>query len=213
MIENIYENAVRILMKKPLRLWGISLLNTLLAVLISIFGVLPIVTIPVMLTLTAGMSVIYLDGYRGREAESEQLFAGFKNFAHVAGGMCWKSLWVLIWALIPIAGIVFAVIKSFSYAFVPYILIEKPNISATQALKQSIEQTNGKKLKMFVAWLLPIAAVAVVSLVLSLLAMIPYAGIVFTVINILFTIAYSALMPLFLGLISAGFYDAAENYR
>lgn len=213
MIANIYKNALRVLMAKPLRLWGISLLNTLLAVLILIFGVLPIISIPVILTLTAGMSIIYLDGYHGKEVETEQLFAGFKNFSHVAGGMCWRALWVLIWALIPIAGIVFAVIKKLSYAFVPFILIENPNISATQALKSSMEQTNGKKLKMFIAWLLPVAAVAVVSLVLSLLAMIPYAGVVFAVIRALFTIAYSALMPLFLGLILAGFYDMAQNYR
>lgn len=213
MIAAIYKNSARVLMKKPLRLWGLSLLTSLLTILITIFGILPIVTIPVTLTLSAGAAIIYLNGYHGKEVYSDQLFSGFKNFPHVAGGMCWKSLWVLIWALIPIVGLVFAVIKTFAYAFVPYILIEKPGISATAALRYSMEKTKGYKGKMFIAWLIPVAAVAVVSLVLALLAMIPYAGVVFSVIRILFTLAYSAVMPLFLGLVSAGFYDMAENYR
>ncbi len=213
MIATIYKKAFSILMSKPIRLWGLSLMNTLLVILISIFGILPIITVPVILTLTAGMYMIYLDGYHKKEVYSDQLFAGFKNFPHVAGGMCWKGLWIFIWALIPIVGIVFAIVKTFSYAFVPFVLIEKPNISATEALRYSMKKTKGYKGKMFIAWILPIAAVAVISTVLALLAMIPYVGIIFSGIGFLFTIAYSVLMPLFLGLVSAGFYDMAENYR
>lgn len=213
MIAAIYKNSVKVLAAKPFRLWGLSLMNSLLVILISVFGVLPIITIPVTLTLTAGVSIIYLTGYHGREVSSDQLFAGFKNFPHVAGGMCWKYLWVLIWALVPVIGPILAVIKSYSYRFVPYVLIEKPGISATEALRYSMEKTKGYKGKMFIAWLLPIAAVAVVSLVLSLLGMIPFVGAVFNGIAFLFTIAYSALMPLFQGLVAAGFYDMAENYR
>lgn len=212
MIARIYRNALHVLAEKPFRLWGFSLMNSLLTILVMIFGVLPIVIIPVILTLNAGMSVIYLDGYHGRTVYSDQLFAGFKNFAHTAGGMCWKKLWILIWALIPIAGIVFAVIKTLSYAFVPFVLIKKPEISATEALRYSMQKTKGYRGKLFVAWLLPIAAVAVVSLALSLMSMIPYAGIVFAVISVLFTIAYSAVMPLFQGLVLAGFYDAVAGF-
>lgn len=207
MVALIYKSALNVLKEKPFRLWGLSLLSSLLTILILIFGILPIITIPVILTLNAGISVVYLYGYKGREVNSDQLFLGFKNFAHVAGGMCWKKLWILIWALVPIAGIVFAVIKSLSYAFVPYILIEKPEISATEALKYSMKKTNGYKAKMFVAYALPIAAVALISLALALLGLIPFVGIVFQVIRVLFTVCYSAVMPLFLGLIFAGFYD------
>lgn len=209
MVALIYRSALNVLKEKPVRLWGISLLSSLITILILVFGILPIITIPVTLTLSAGMSVIYLNGFKGREVSSEELFSGFKNFAHVAGGMCWKKLWILIWALVPIAGIVFAVIKSLSYAFVPYILIERPEISATEALKYSMKKTNGLKLKMFIAWILPIAAVALISLALSLLGLIPFVGIAFQVIRIIFTICYSAVMPLFLGLIFAGFYNMA----
>lgn len=209
MVALIYRSALNTLKEKPVRLWGISLLSSLITILILVFGILPIITIPVTLTLSAGMSVIYLNGFKGREVSSEELFSGFKNFAHVAGGMCWKKLWILIWALVPIAGIVFAVIKSLSYAFVPYILIERPEISATEALKYSMKKTNGLKLKMFIAWILPIAAVALISLALSLLGLIPFVGIAFQVIRIIFTICYSAVMPLFLGLIFAGFYNMA----
>lgn len=209
MVALIYRSAINVLKEKPFQLWGLSLLSSLLTVLILVFGIFPIITIPVILTLNAGTAMIYLNGLKGRQVSSEQLFLGFKNFAHVAGGMCWKKLWILIWALVPIAGIVFAVIKSLSYAFVPYILIERPEISATEALKYSMKKTNGLKLKMFVAWILPVAAVALVSLALSLLGLIPFVGIAFQVIRVLFTICYSAVMPLFLGLIFSGFYSMA----
>lgn len=198
-------------MAKPFKLWGLSLLNVLLVFLISIFGVLPIVTIPVTLTLSASMSIVYLNGYNSRRVETDQLFSGFKDFFHVAGGMCWKKLWLIIWLLIPIAGIVLYIIKSFSYAFTSYILIEKPSISATDALKMSIDKTKGYKGAMFVAVILPIIGFAVVALVLGLFSMIPLIGSLFAAINALFIIIYCLFINLFLGLVMAGFYDTAEN--
>lgn len=213
MIAAIYKNAFRVLMSKPFRLWGLSLMNILLVTLISIFGVLPIITIPVTLTLTAGMAIVYLDGYHGKQVYSDQLFSGFKNFLHVAGGMCWKSLWIFIWALIPIVGIIFAVVKSLSYAFTPYILVEKPGISSTEALRISMEKTRGYKGQMFIAAVLPVIAFILVFLILSLLSMIPFVGSLFATINLLVTIVYCLFINLFLGLVYAGFYDMAENSR
>ena len=213
MISTIYKNAFRTLMAKPFRLWGLSLMNALLVILISIFGVLPIVTIPLTVTLTAGMSVLYLYGYRGKQVYSDQLFAGFKNFPHVAGGMCWQQLWVLIWSLIPVAGLVFGIIKNYAYAFTPYILIESPGISATEALKVSMEKTKGYKASMFIATILPVIAFVLVFAVLMLLSMIPFVGSLFAAINFLFSLVYAMFISLFLGLVQAGFYDMAENSR
>jgi hypothetical protein len=213
MIASIYKNAFRILISRPIKLWGLSLLNVLLVALVSTLGVLPIITIPATLTLTAGMSIIYLDGYHGKQVFSEQMFAGFKNFPHVAGGMCWKKLWVFIWGLIPVVGFIFAIVKSLSYAFTPYILLEKPNISATEALKVSMEKTKGYKGQMFVAAVLPVIAFIMVFIILALLAMIPFIGSLFATIDVLLTIGFALFINLFLGLVFAGFYDMAENSK
>ena len=204
---DLIRKATDVLRQKPLRLWGVSLLCQLLVVLASIFGVLPIISIPIALVLNAGMAAVYLAGYRGQEVNADALFAGFKRFFKVAGGMGWMALWILIWGLIPVAGIVFAVIKAYSYRFVPYIMIQDPDISATEALRLSIQKTEGFKGRMFLADFLVMLGAALVSAVFSLLGMIPYAGNIFLFIGGLVSLAISLVMPLLLGLINAAGYE------
>lgn len=91
-ISNIYKRAFNVLSKMPFKLWGLSLLSSLLTILVLVFGVLPIVIVPVIAVLSAGMAAVYLDGFNGKEVYSDQLFKGFKDFWRTAGGMCWKKL-------------------------------------------------------------------------------------------------------------------------
>lgn len=93
-ISNIYKRAFNVLSKMPFKLWGLSLLSSLLTILVLVFGVLPIVIVPVIAVLSAGMAAVYLDGFNGKEVYSDQLFKGFKDFWRTAGGMCWKKLWI-----------------------------------------------------------------------------------------------------------------------
>lgn len=90
-ISNIYKRAFNVLSKMPFKLWGLSLLSSLLTILVLVFGVLPIVIVPVIAVLSAGMAAVYLDGFNGKEVYSDQLFKGFKDFWRTAGGMCWKK--------------------------------------------------------------------------------------------------------------------------
>ena len=204
---DLIRKAADVLRQKPFRLWGVSLLCQLLMVLAVIFGVLPIISIPIVLVLNAGMAAVYLTGYRGQEVNADALFAGFKRFFKVAGGMGWMALWILIWGLIPVAGIVFAVIKAYSYRFVPYIMIQDPDISATEALRLSIQKTEGFKGTMFLADFFVMLGVTLVSVVFSLLGRIPYAGNVFLFIGGIVSFAISLVMPLLMGLINAAGYE------
>lgn len=213
MIGYIYKRTFNIFKTIPVKLWGISLLSGFLTLLAILFGVLPIVIIPVTAALIAGMSVVYLDGYRGSSTDTGRLFSGFKNFTHTAGGMCWKNLWLLLWALIPIAGIVLYFVKSLSYAFVPYILVEEDSVSAMAALKRSMQDTKGLKRYMFLAILLPTVIFMLVTVILGALAMIPFVGVVFSVIGAVVSLAYSVISPLFFGLVKAGFYEYATGSR
>lgn len=206
-ISGVFNRAMGILSTKPLLLWGLSLMYGLLNILSTSFGVLPIIYLPIQFALLVGMKAIYLDGIRGRQVTSDQLFAGFKNFFRSAGGIAWMALWILIWALVPIAGLVLAIIKSYSYRFMPYIMVEDSDISATAALRRSKELTNGMKGKMFGADLLMIGIVFGVDLLLGLLSMIPFVGVVFMLVLGVFSILVAALLPLFAGLVEAAFYD------
>lgn len=209
-----YKEAVQVLAKKPFVLWGLSLMSGLLTVLAVAFCfLLPVVYIPIIFTLSAGMSFIYLEGLRGKSVNSDQLFAGFKNFAHVAGGMAWMNLWVLIWMLIPIAGPIIAIVKSYSYAFTPYILFTRPELSATEALRESMRETQGKKGSMFCADIVISIAIVLVLLILAALGAIPFIGRLFALIYLLAVIVVAVFSPLFMGLVRAYFYDKKDEAK
>ncbi|MCC8160013.1 MAG: hypothetical protein LIO53_01605 [Oscillospiraceae bacterium] len=211
MVGSIYKRTLNIMAKLPFKIWGLSLLSGLLSILILIFGVLPIVTIPVIAALNAGMYSVYLAGYNEQEVSSNQLLSGFKDFKHVAGGMCWRKLWIVLWCLIPIAGPFIAVYKSMAYAFTPYILNEEKSVGALDALKKSMRDTKGYKLNLFIAVIVPSIAYFIAEFILALLAMIPYVGVVFGIISSLLALIYGLFAPMFLGLVRAGFYEYARK--
>lgn len=207
-----YKQALDIILKKPIMLWGLSLLSVIITVLLTL------VTTPIFALGTAigwlvscGMIKVYLDGLKGKEVNSDQLFAAFnKNALRVIGAMAWMGLWVVIWCLVPIAGPVLAIVKSYSYKFVPYIIMTRPDVTATQALRLSMEMTKGKKGQMFLADLCFFGGIFVVSFVLGLLTAIPFIGILFGLVTFVFTLAVTLFSPIFVGLYSAAFYDDTE---
>jgi hypothetical protein len=204
-VADVYSKAFGFLFKKPMLLWGLSLLCSLLTLLAIIFGVFPIVWLPIVLVLELGMANIFLSGYRGNTISAALLFEGFRNkFFRNFGGMGWRSLWLLIWVLIPLAGIVIAIIKFYSYRFVPYIMLADPNILATDALKKSISQTQGYKGKMFLTDIIVIGSVILINILFVFILRIPFLG---PVLYTVYTILLVVLLPLLIGTIEAIFYD------
>lgn len=207
MIRTVYSRALGSLMKKPILLWGISLLYTLIVALVSVFGFIPLIIIPITLVLEAGMTIVFLDGYLRKHIEAAQIFAGFsKKFPHVCGGMLWMSLWIFIWGLIPVVGVFFAIAKTYAYRFTPYILMTRPEISATDALKVSMAETKGHRLSMFGADILIGVIVFVIVVVLVLLGLLPIVGFVFRFILFVAVLAFIAFLPLIYGLVKSAFY-------
>ena len=244
-----YKEAFKVIAKKPLRLWGLSLLSTLVCVLgIALsFPVLTIVGISFAAVVAAGMSKVYLDALDGKEVNSDQLFAGFRRFWTVLGGLAWEVLWEMIWVFavgggiivvggaiflifygfkIPmivsevivgvvifplyVAGIVLVTNRKYAYRFVPYILMTRDDVSATEALRLSVRLTNGKKLQMFLADIILSAALPTVIMLFFLPTLIPYVGGIFAVLFIAVVVVVSLLLPIFTGLYSAAFYKMPE---
>ena len=96
MISNLYQKTFSVLMKRPLRLWGITLLSSVLLVVVHIgFIGIPAVGFCALLLLEASMSMIYLNSYRtGLEPKTAYLFAAFRKdrIWRVLGGMAWMQL-------------------------------------------------------------------------------------------------------------------------
>ena len=210
MIQSIYQKSLSVLLKKPFRLWGISLLSVLLAAVASAgFVGVPAVAWAIDWAFSASMAMIFLNSYRtGLEPKTEYLFSAFKKekFLHVVGGMAWSVLWIFLWSLIPIVGPIFGIIRAYEYRFVPYILMTREDVKATDATKISKQETMGYKSKMFWADVLVVIAVLVIALILNLFSAIPYAGLLFMLVHVLFIIACLALGTLFYGIMHAAFY-------
>lgn len=212
MLMKIYGQALKVVLKKPFKLWGISLLAILLsAVLSGLCGVaVPALGISISLLISTSMTIIYLRGYRGEEVNITDLFACFKDWKtikRVVLGLGWMYLWVLLWGLIPIVGPIFAVIRMYEYRLTPYILVFEPEVSITDAIKISSQKTKGFKLQMWLADFVYIIVFFVAALILGLLAAIPFIGGLFSLVLFVLTVAVSVLGPLFLGLVQAAFYE------
>ena len=205
-ILDFYREALAVLASKPIRLWGLSLLYGLIAVLISSLGAaVPLISLPIVMLLQLGFTGVLLDGFHGKEVRSEQLFQGFRKeeLLRNAGGMCWQGLWNLIWAFVPVMN----VIKYYSYCLVPYILLTDKEISPTETLRKSMRMTDGYKGKMFGADVLLIVGIWIVMLVLGLLMRIPYVGWLF---GIVFFVAYVAVClfgTIFFGLVHTAIFE------
>lgn len=152
---------------------GFTLVGAIIIVFSSIVPVC-LLTYPI----SAGFGYFMYKVYKGDDVDFENMFAAFKNnlFGHVFGGMWYLTLFILLWIAIPfilyyvgiigavlgspacivlavvgyISILVISVYKGIQYSMVPYILIDMPEIKATEAIKKSIEMTNGYKKDIFV---------------------------------------------------------------
>ena len=205
-IFDFYRKAFAVLAKKPIKLWGLSLLYLVIACIISSLGsFIPLVTIPIVLLLSLGFTGVLLDGYHGKEVRSEQLFQAFKKEEVVrnGAGMCWMELWTLIWSFVPVMN----VIKYYAYSFTPYILLTDKEIPATEALRKSMRMTDGYKGKMFGADVLVVVGFILAIIVLALLGQIPYIGWIFMIALVLLYIAGILFLPIFMGLLRTAFFE------
>lgn len=98
---------------------------------------------------------------------------GFGNWLHVVWGMILSTIYIFLWTLLLIIP---GIIKSYSYALTPYILVEHPEMSANEAIEESMRLMDGHKFDMFylqlsfIGW----AILSILSLGLGFFWLIPY---------------------------------------
>ena len=215
MIKTIYGRVFSVLVKKPFRLWGITLLGLFLTSLGSaLSGAVPLIAVAIALLMGLGINRVYLRGYRGEDIRVENLFDGFRqDFGKKLAGSAWAELFKLLWGLIPIVGFIFAIIRSYEYAFVPYILMERTEVAPLEARKVSREETKGWKGLMFGADILTAVLVAVAFLILIGLSAIPVIGVLFRLVTFIYILCCIAFLPLLYGLLHAAFYEEITTGR
>lgn len=97
----------------------------------------------------------------------------FGNWLHVVWGMILSTIYIFLWTLLLIIP---GIIKSYSYALTPYILVEHPEMSANEAIEESMRLMDGHKFDLFylqlsfIGW----AILSILSLGLGVFWLIPY---------------------------------------
>ncbi|MBO4360046.1 MAG: zinc-ribbon domain-containing protein [Eubacteriaceae bacterium] len=208
MISYIYSKVLSVLRDRPARVWGVTLFYSFVASLAALVGVIPVITIPVSYVFASTLAMALLTKYRtGTDPKCKEAFNYFtkEHFLHIAGANAYAELWVLIWCLIPIVGPIFAVIRRYEYAFVPYLSIEEPDVKAVDVRDRSSQLTYGYKGKMFLADLIVAGIFLVVSMLLTFLAR--RVARFFIIIYMLWFLAFCLLAPLFMGMVHAAFYE------
>lgn len=71
-----------------------------------------------------------------------------KNWLRYLGVSAWATLWYFLWLLV---FVIPGIIKYFGYLFAPYLVLEYPDMTVRQALKKSMEISNGYKRRLFAA--------------------------------------------------------------
>lgn len=218
MMMTIYTRAFKVLMKKPFKLWGLSLLAILLAAVLGTLcgAAIPVLGLSIGLLIGTSMTIIFLRGYRGEEVSAVQLFECFKDWKtikRVLLGLGWMYLWVFLWSLIPIVGPIFALIRIYEYRLTPYILVFEPEVAITDAIKISTQKTQGYKLQMWLADFVYVLIFYGAILILGLLSAIPFLGVIFALAFIVVYIAFIALAPLFAGIVQAAFYEEITSNK
>ena len=127
---------------------GTLLLTTILLSAASSIAGVGFVAI-LFLPLEVGLSYIVLALARGQKAQSSDLFTktfSARYYLRNVGGLAWVELWTLLWSLL---FIVPGIVKSYSYAMMPYLLADHNELTAKESLKKSMELMKGKKGKLF----------------------------------------------------------------
>ena len=199
------KNFKRHMAYEALILMGLLALLTFLGMYLTCS--IPVVAIVVSYLFTLGGVKLYMDGLKGKEVNSKQLFAAFnKNWLKSAAAMGWQQLWTLIWGFVPVMG----TIKRLSYRFVPYIISIHPEISAFDALKLSMRMTQGKRLQMWLADLVLAGAIVTTVAILAALAFVRYIGFFFLLALLSVLLVVALFGKIFVGLYQASFFSEEE---
>lgn len=145
--------------------------STLIAQIISI-----VVSIFIFYPVAFGLMTMFLPFVRGEKAlRAGEIAYAFKSpfYRKSIGVYLLIGIFTYLWTLLLIIP---GIIKALSYSLAPYILAENPELTANQAIEQSMKMMKGHKMKLFLIYLgyLGFALLSIVGLCIPLLWILPY---------------------------------------
>lgn len=128
----------------------------------GLFGALYLVVLAVSIAVSVAEKSVEIGGYNGTlqllDGARPRFDAVWQNFIgnwkRYLGITAWTMLWTFLWSLL---FIVPGIVKGYSYRLAPYLMIEYPDMTIRDALRKSMEITQGYKGRMFLLDLILIA--------------------------------------------------------
>ena len=110
----------------------------------NISNILSLLALP----LSWGLTVSLLRNHREESVDLENLFDGFRGgrYTRVFCALFLVNLFTILWTLLLIIP---GIMKAFSYALTPYIIMDEPELTARQAITRSCEIMQGRRWKLF----------------------------------------------------------------
>ncbi len=130
-----------------------------------------LIVYPMALGFTNSFRLLYETGDNRLTRNAFSL--GFDNWIHNVLGMLLTSVFIVLWSLL---FLIPGIIKCFSYAMTPYILIEHPEMSVNKAIDESIYLMDGHKFDYFylglsfIGWII----LSILSFGIGFIWLIPY---------------------------------------
>lgn len=114
----------------------------------NISNILSLLALP----LSWGLTVSLLRNHREESVDIENLFDGFRGgrYTRVFCALFLVNLFTFLWTLLLIIP---GIMKAFSYALTPYIIMDEPKLTARQAITRSCEIMQGRRWKLFCLYL------------------------------------------------------------
>lgn len=106
------------------------------------------VAFPLLVGLVNGFKSLFTDG--DDKVLSNEFKIGFGNYWHHVWGMFLNRFFVFLWSLLLFVP---GIIKTLSYAMTNYILVDKPELSANEAINLSKDMMYGHKFDLFYLYL------------------------------------------------------------
>ena len=120
---------------------------TVLLPLVSVAGLLSLVALILGGTVELGYAKFLLKQHDRKELQFSDLFSQFERFGTGFAQKFLRILFIMLWTLLLIIP---GIVKGLSYAMTPFILEEHPEMTASQAIKASMQLMDGHKMDLFI---------------------------------------------------------------
>lgn len=108
-----------------------------------IVNIIEILLIPI----AWGITVFFLDIYRGNNPGYGQIFDGFRSgYGRILGTLLLEGVYTALWSLLLIIP---GIVKSYSYALTSFVLKDNPSLKYNAAIEESMRLMEGHKMQLF----------------------------------------------------------------